>query len=58
MKLKDLRPGSWTGEPMVLGKLYDPADTARVIHSTKVTPKTVTIVSNNQIIGKRTIWSK
>jgi hypothetical protein len=43
---------------MVLGKLYDPKDTARVIHSTKVTPKTVTIVSNNQIIGKRTIWSK
>lgn len=58
MKLRDLRPGSWSGEPMVLGKLYDPKDTARVIHSTKVAPKTVTIVSNNQIIGKRTIWSK
>ena len=43
---------------MTLGKLYDAGDTARVIHTTKVTPKTVTIVSNNQIIGKRTIWSK
>lgn len=58
MKLKDLRPGSWSGEPMVLGKLYDAGETARLVHSKKISPKTVTIVSNGQIIGKRTIWSK
>ena len=58
MKLRDLRPDSWSGEPLRLGNLYDSRETAAVISTKRVVPKTVTIVSNGQIIGKRTIFSK
>jgi hypothetical protein len=58
MKVRDLVPDSWSGEPLVLGKLYDAGETARVIHSTKVTPKTVIVSTKNAIVGKRTIMSK
>jgi len=60
VKLRDLLPDSWSGEPLVLGDLYDAKETERVIKSTRVVPKTVTLVDpiTKTIYGKRTIHSK
>lgn len=58
MKVRDLVPGSWSGQPLTLGSLYSAADVTKAVKTTRVVPKTVTIVSNGQIIGKRTIYSK
>jgi hypothetical protein len=60
MKLRDLVPGSWSGEPLTLSNLYSMPATARAIATTRVVPKTVKLVDpiTKTIYGKRTIMSK
>jgi hypothetical protein len=60
MKLRDLVPGSWSGEPLTIGNLYSMPAIAQAIATTRVVPKTVTLVDpiTKTIYGKRTIISK
>ena len=61
MKLRDLVPDLWSStkelKPL---NMYSISDTVKAISSTKVEPKTVTVInhSTGEIIGKRTIYSK
>ena len=61
MKVSELFHGVWTSKTkLVPHNMYSYKDTAKVIASTKVTPKSITIKNGNtgEIIGIRTIYSK
>lgn len=61
MKLKDLVSDVWSSKKELKPlNLYSYTDAKKAASSTKVEPKTVTIVnqSTGEIIGKRTIHSK
>jgi hypothetical protein len=59
MKVKDLLPGVWTGTPMKLRDLYNPADLEAALKG-KVSAQTVIVrnTATGQIVGKRTIYQK